>query len=337
MRARSKKTRIEDVAARANVSIMSVSRALRGVEGVSEKKRQEILKIARKLKYVPNSNARSLAVANSNLVGISLPTFAGEVFADILDGMRQTFEKAGYSSVIDTTEYSKEAELNWVRRLLSWQPAAIILTGVDHHPETTALLRASPIPVLEIWDSTSDPIDLCVGIDHFAAGQVLGEHAASCGYRQPAFVSTPKGYDIRADARLSGIREVYAGLSGNTVPVARPPLQSAFTAGFEGTLELIDQGAPDLICYLNDHMAFGGMMACQTRGLSIPEDVGVLGFNALDLASVLPRKLTTIRTPRRLMGVTGARALLARINGVPTPQQTVLPVELIPGETTSAR
>jgi len=105
-------TKIEDVAKRANVSIMSVSRAIRGVEGVSEKKRVEILKIARQMKYMPNSNARSLAVANSNLIGISLPTFAGEVFGDILKGMRQTFDQAGYSSVIDTTEYSRDAELS---------------------------------------------------------------------------------------------------------------------------------------------------------------------------------------------------------------------------------
>jgi LacI family gluconate utilization system Gnt-I transcriptional repressor len=334
---RSQAARIEDVAAKAGVSIMTVSRALRGVEGVSEKKRGEILKIARKLKYVPNNNARSLAVANSNLVGISLPTFAGEVFAEILNGMRQTFETAGYSSVIDTTEYSHEAELNWVRRLLSWQPAAIILTGVDHHEETRALLKASPIPVLEIWDHTDTPIDLCVGIDHFKAGQVIGHHAVECGYTRPAFVSTPKGHDIRADARLSGIRDVYKGLTLAPVPVARPELQSAFTAGYEGALQLIDDEKPDLICFLNDHMAFGGMMACQTRGLSIPDDIGIIGFNSLDLASVLPKKLTTIRTPRRLMGITGARNLLARINGVSIQPTTVLPLEFIHGETTSVR
>ncbi|RLJ58931.1 LacI family transcriptional regulator [Litoreibacter meonggei] len=331
---RAKATRIEDVAAKANVSIMTVSRALRGVEGVSEKKRAEILKIARTLNYVPNSNARSLAVANSNLVGISLPTFAGEVFAEILNGMRQTFEKAGYSSVIDTTEYSRDAELIWVRRLLSWQPAAVILTGVDHHPETYALLKASPLPVLEIWDHTDDPIDLCVGIDHFKAGQAIGQHATERGYKCPAFVSTPKGHDIRADARLAGIRDIYRQIGQNHVPVSRPPLQSAFTAGFQGATELINEEQPDIICFLNDHMAFGGMMACNSLGLSIPDDMGVVGFNSLDLASVLPKRLTTIRTPRRLMGVTGARNLLARINGVPIERNIVLPVEFVSGETT---
>lgn len=313
---------------------MSVSRAIRGVEGVSEKKRAEILKIARQMKYMPNSAARSLAVANSNLIGISLPTFAADVFAEILNGMRQTFDTAGYSSVIDTTEYDSEAELNWVRRLLSWQPAAIILTGTDHHPETRELLKASPIPVLEIWDHTDDPIDICVGINHFTAGQLIGEHAVAMGYQRPAFVSTPHGHDKRADARLDGVRHVFSQQRSAPVIAARPPLGNAFVTGFNGTQNLLADHAPDVICYLNDHMAFGGLMCCQAKGLSVPEDVGIIGFNGLDIGSVLPIKLTTVRTLRRLMGITGARNLLARINGVPTEQCKVLPLELIPGQTT---
>ncbi|WP_300034691.1 LacI family DNA-binding transcriptional regulator [uncultured Roseobacter sp.] len=327
-------TKIEDVARRAGVSVMSVSRAIRGVEGVSEKTRADILKVARQMKYMPNSAARSLVVSNSNLIGISLPTFAGEVFADILNGMRQTFDSAGYSSVIDTTEYDPDAELSWVRRLLSWQPAAIILTGIDHHPETRELLRASPIPVLEIWDHTDDPIDICVGIDHFRAGQMIGEHAVSLGYRRPAFVSTPLGHDKRADARLEGLRSVFGPAGGADVAASRPSLGNAFVTGFDGTAKLLDADCPDIICYLNDHMAFGGLMCCQARGLSVPGDIGIVGFNGLDLATVLPMKLTTIRTQRRLMGITGARHLLARINGVPTPESTVLPLQFEAGQTT---
>ncbi len=334
MDSRDKTTKIEDVAAAANVSIMSVSRAIRGVEGVSEKKRTEILKIARQMKYVPNSNARSLAVANSNLIGISLPTFAGEVFADILNGMRRTFDSAGYSSVIDTTEYDPEAELKWVRRLLSWQPAGIILTGTDHQQETIELLKASPIPVLEIWDHTEDPIDICVGIDHHQAGQMIGEHAYALGYRAPAFVSTPRGYDTRADARLTGLRDVFLREASTSVLSARPASSNSFSTGFDGTAELLDRATPDLICYLNDHMAFGGMMCCQERGLSVPEDIGIVGFNQLDILSVLPVKLTTVRTLRRLMGIAGARNLLARINGVVVEKSQNLPLEFVIGQTT---
>lgn len=332
---RSQKTsKIEDVAAAAQTSIMTVSRAIRGVEGVSEKKRAEILKLARKLNYVPNSNARSLAVANSNLIGISLPTFAGEVFAEILDGMRGMFNQSGYSSVIDTTQYNRDTELAWIRRLLSWQPAAIILTGIDHHPETRALLDASRIPVLEIWDHTQTPIDVSLGIDHYEAGRTMGTYAVAQGYQAPAFVSTPLGHDSRADARLAGIRTVFEQSGGGEVITARPMLENAFSTGFDGTLDVLARRHTDIVFYLNDNMAFGGMMACQSKGLMVPEDIGIVGFNGLDLTRVLPVELTTVRTPRRQMGVMGARLLMARINGVSVDKSTVLPVHFHEGQTT---
>ncbi len=323
--------KIEDVAERAGCSIMTVSRALRGVEGVSERKRTEILKLARQMKYVPNSNARSLVVSNSNLIGISFPTFAAEVFAEILNGMRGTFDSAGYSSVIDTTDYSRASELSWVKRLLSWQPAAIILTGIDHDKETRSVLKASKIPVLEIWDHTDDPIDTCVGIDHFAAGQLMGEYAIELGYKSPAFVSTPSGHDIRADARLEGVQSVFDNVEVRT---SRPPIENAFVTGFKGTETLIRENAPDVVFYLNDHMAFGGLMACRNLGISVPDQMGIVGFNGLDIIDVLPVKLTTVKTPRRTMGVTGARAILARIHGLPAEPSQAMPVELVIGETT---
>lgn len=326
---------IREVAEAAKVSMMTVSRAIRGVEGVSEKKRAEILRIAKKLNYVPNSNARSLAVENSNLVGISLPTFANDVFAEILAGMRGTFEGAGYASVIDTTEYSLESEQRWVERLLTWRPAAVILTGTDHLPDVREKLRTAAIPTLEIWDVISDPIDIAVGIDHEAAGYELGRYAVALDYRSPAFVGAPLGRDRRADARLRGIVRAFDEVSSShPMRVAGRPERHAFGAGAAGIEELLRESRPDVVFFLNDHMAFGGMMACGRRGLRIPEDIGIVGFNALDLTSVLPVPMTTARTPRRPMGVVGARNLLARIHGVETERATVLPIELIPGETT---
>lgn len=330
MARRKTQTSIQDVARAASVSIMTVSRAIRGIEGVSDAKRTEILQIARKLNYTPNSNARSLVVANSNLVGISLPTFAGEVFGDILKGMRGMFDQAGYSSVIDTTEYSRDAELSWITRLLSWQPAAVILTGTDHHPDTRDMLRHARVPVLEIWDYTDDPIDISVGIDHRDAGFQIGEYAYQLGYSNPAFVGMPAGYDTRADARVQGLRDAFQGAC---VEVAQTTVANAFTMGFEGTKALLAQGQPDVVFFLNDHMAFGGIMACNAAGLSVPKDIGIAGFNALDLTHVLPQPLTTVSTPRRLMGMTGARALLARMNGIEKIENTALPVKIIAGKT----
>ncbi|MEL6751939.1 MAG: LacI family DNA-binding transcriptional regulator, partial [Pseudomonadota bacterium] len=97
--------RIEDVARACNVSIMSVSRAMRGVEGVSAATREKVQRMARQLGYQPSSVAGSLAAANSTLIGISVPTLHDEVFSDIFDAMRAVFTRAGFQTVFDTTDY----------------------------------------------------------------------------------------------------------------------------------------------------------------------------------------------------------------------------------------
>lgn len=318
------------VAAEAGVSVMTVSRAMRGVEGVSRARREAILQIAKRLNYVPNSNARALSQANADLVGIAVPNLLNDVFADVLQGMRGTIQRAGYSTVIDTTEYDPEVELRWVTRLLSWRPAALILTGVDHHPDLRPMLRAARVPTLETWDYTADPIDICVGIDHVAAGADLARHVQDLGYRAPAFVGAHRGTDPRADARVRGLEQVFEA------PVVRTGAvpDNAFLMGAEGARALLRDHDPDVVFFLNDLMAFGGMMAAQDLGLRVPDDLGVVGFNALGLNTVLPVPITTVSTPRRQMGVTGARNLLARMNGVEGPRAVALPVIVQPGGTT---
>lgn len=326
--------RIQDIAAACGVSAMTVSRALRGLEGVSEPKRAEILTCAKRLNYVPDMSARAMTVANSNLVGIALPTLFNDVFADVLSGMRGTFRSAGYATVVETTDYNTATEEQWVERLLSWRPAGIVLTGFDHTAALRQRLSDSNVPVVEIWDWGREPIDLCVGVDHHAAGLVLGRHVRALGYSRPAFIGAPEGRDMRAEARMKGLSEAFDG----PLVVARPAEANAFEAGMAGGETLIDQvERPDVIFCLNDHIAFGALMACDLAGLRVPRDIGVVGFNGLPLANVLPVKLTTMITPRRQMGILAARAILARAHRALQPRQQCLACTLVPGNSVSPR
>ena len=328
---KSDQSTLRDVAKAANVSMMTVSRALRGIEGVSEQKRADIQNIAQQLNYVLNSNARSLVSANSDLIGISLPTLYNDVFAGVLEGMRHTFERAGFATVLDTTRYDPEVEQKWVERILTWRPVGMVLTGTDHNPQLRAILRQSSIPTLEIWDVTDNPIDICVGIDHRQAGLAVGSYARKLGYKRPAFVGEPRGLDKCADKRLRGLRAAF------DVPVKAERIrdENAYVAGFTGMSRHLGRNPrPDIVFFLNDHFALGGLMASRAAGLDCPRDIGLFGFNALDVTAVLPVQLSTVQTPRRLIGVTGARNLLARADGVMPERKVPLPVELIEGETT---
>jgi LacI family gluconate utilization system Gnt-I transcriptional repressor len=327
---RQRQTRITDIAAAAGVSAMTVSRALRGIEGVSEAKRAEIVSLAKRLNYVPDMTARALTLANTNLVGIALPTLFNDVFADVLSGMRATFRNAGIATVIETTDYDPVVEAEWVERLLSWRPAGIVLTGFDHLPAVRERLAKVQIPVVEIWDWRPDPIDLCVGMDHEAAGRALGAYVHGLGYRRPAFIGAIKGRDTRAERRLVGL----SGAFHQPLQVFRPHQSNAFEAGMAGGRMMMEAGErPDVVFCLNDHIAFGALMACRGFGLNVPDDIGIVGFNGLPITNVLPVELTTMLTPRREMGVMAARAILSRLNGVSTPRHRCLIGTVVPGAT----
>lgn len=313
---------------------MSVSRAVRGLNGVSEDTRAHIMQVARALNYVPNSNARALVQTNSKLIGISLPNLYNDVFADVLSGMRRTIEQAGYSSIVQTTDYDPAREVNWTNQLLAWRPAAVVLTGVNHDDSLRTQLQRDALPTLEIWDVTDDPIDICVGIDHFEAGRDLGAHVAELGYRKPAFVGLPEGADWRADKRAAGLIQAFQAVGANGIIRIGVEANNAFIMGNQGFDSLPRAGRPDVMFFLNDNMAFGGMMAAERAGLNVPGDIGIVGFNGLDLLSVLPRPITTMKTPRRQMGLIGARHLLSRLNQVSPPRVTCLPCTLLAGQTT---
>lgn len=313
-----KSIKIDDVAREAGVSIMTVSRALRGVEGVSEAKRAEIFEIAERLRYQPNLNARSLVNVQSSLIGVSFPTLFNDVFAEMLDGMRPTLETAGFTTIVATNEYDMSRELDWINTVRHWRPAAVILTGSDHNAKVRQILRSEQIPTLELWEYEQDPIDICVGMNHEKTGEHIANAMIGLGYKKPGFVGWSVGHDLRSDKRLNGIKRAYRQAGLGDVQTAQTNRSDSFRAGFDGMKQLANNKdtLPDIVFFLSDYFAFAGMMACQELGLSVPEDIGIVGFNSLPLNNILPRKITTVETPRRDMGLVGARQLIARINGI---------------------
>lgn len=315
---------------------MSVSRALRGKEGISLEKSAEIRQAAERLGYAPNRVAASLAAAHSTLIGVSVPTLADAVFAEIFTGMRGVLNKAGFQTIIDTTEYEREREAMWIERMLTWRPAGVILSGFDHSEKAQKQLRNAGIPILEIWDYSDSSVDLCVGIDHHKAGLAIGEHLLRLGYRRPAYVGIERNRDKRAEERLRGLKASFAVRGCSLCTYARVPDAPSFEGGKKGAEIILrsDGPEPDMIYFLNDHMAFGGLMACQETGLAVPRDIGIVGFNGLNINSVLDRPLTTTITPRNDIGRRGASLLVARILGAKTKTRLELPTVIFPGQTT---
>ena len=179
---------MQEVARRAGVSAITVSRALRTPDKVAEPVRLRIAQVCQELGYVPNHAASALASARSQTVVVLIPSLSNVVFVDILSGIKEALDAQGYLMLIGVTGYSPEAEENLLRTYLRHAPDGLILTGIDHTPGVWDLLRARQIPTVHTIETLDDGADMSVGFSQFESGYAAGRHLLDCGYRRIAIV-----------------------------------------------------------------------------------------------------------------------------------------------------
>ncbi len=329
------KANLEDIAEAAGVSKMTVSRVLRGGTGFSDETRDRVLKVAQRLGYVPNRLAAAFGADQaSTLVGMCVPRLTSGLFGHVLDGVDRALSRLGYQLMIGANNHSAEEEEAWVRQVIAWRPAGLILSGRTHTPGTIDLLRSATSPVVEIWDLTTSPIDMSVGFSHFDCGVEMGQFLLRRGRRRAGYVGALARADVMGAARLEGFEATFAR-AGHPL-VAREILHDApiFYAGYYGLETLLSrESSLDVVYFHNDEMAIGGLAYAQSRGLRVPEDIGIAGWGGMEAASILPRRLTTIVVPTTSIGKAAAEALVARLKGEPVQDVTVVPTRLEPGET----
>ena len=178
---RKSKVTVREVALMADVSESTVSRIMRNQGLVADATRARVMEAVRELGYVPNRIAGSLASLDSHLVGVVVPSLSNIVFPEVLQGISAGLRSSHYQAVISITDYDVNREETLVRSILSWQPAAILITGFDHTMATRKMLDQSGVRVIEMMDIDSAPIDAAVGMSHRRAGLAAGPHLIAVG------------------------------------------------------------------------------------------------------------------------------------------------------------
>ncbi|SIO48514.1 transcriptional regulator, LacI family [Rhodovulum sp. ES.010] len=301
---------LRDVSEASGVSEMTVSRVLRDSGDVSAKTRARVLEAAKRLGYVPNKIAGGLASQRVNLVGVIIPSLSNMVFPEVLSGINEVLEDTPLQPVFGLSRYDPAHEEKVLFEMLSWRPSGMIVTGLEHSDASRAMLRAAGIPVVEIMDLDGEPIESVVGISHRRAGGEMARTIAAAGYRRIGFLGTKMPLDHRARKRFEGFtgalaragievadHEFYAGGSG-------------LKTGREMTRALLDR-CPDLdfLYYSNDMIAAGGLLYCMERGIDVPGQVGLAGFNGIELLNGLPLRPATMDIQRREIGHRAARII----------------------------
>ena len=315
---------------RAGVAPMTVSRALNSPSSVSAALRSQIDEAVTALGYVPNRFAGALASADSRVVSVIVPSLSNAVFIEVIAGIQDVLEAAGYQLLLGNTRYDPERETALVSTLLGWSPAGLIVAGLKHVPRTTTLLRNCGRPVVEMMEYGTRAIDMNVGLSHLKAGHAMGVHLIGRGYRQIGFVGGRLGRDYRAMQRFRGLDKALAqaGLSRRE-PFAHAEDSSAELGGDKLMDALRSDPALDAIFFANDDLAIGALLRAQREGIAVPGRIAIAGFNGFPLGGLTRPALTTIISPRRRIGSTAATMLLARFRGEEnTPRRVDLGFEL---------
>ncbi|MEM9250199.1 MAG: LacI family DNA-binding transcriptional regulator [Pseudomonadota bacterium] len=334
-RIKTKGVSLSEVARAAGVSKMTASRVLRQDGGYSESTRALVMQKVDELGYLPNRLATVFAGdSTSTFVGVSIPDLGNEVFSQVLEGIDRKLGAFGHQTVLGLTQHTRAAEEDWIRTVLSWQPAGLILTGRYHSPRATEMLRAAGIPLVEIWDLNSSPLDMSVGLNHFDSGFDMGRYLFDTGYRALGYVGTSHDTASAATTRLDGFCKAVEGGGGGVAKQLCLHDTATYYTGFYGTEQLLAAGQEiDCIFYQNDAMAFGGLQYVQSKGLRVPQDIGIAGWGGLPIASVLPVRLTSMHVPHLKLGQAAAEMMLARLQGEPAQATRDIGFTLIPGST----
>lgn len=300
---RKSKITLAEVAKLAKVSEITVSRVMRDKGPISEETRKSVLAIVKKIGYVPNRIAGSLASSRSNIIGVAIPSLSNIVFPEVLRGIHAALKDSDFQPVVGITDYNIKTEEAFVRSLMAWKPAAMILVGFNHTDAARKILSQSGIRVAELMDIHPKPIDIAVGFSHRKAGYDSGRYLIERGYRRFGYVGHNWLDDQRAKVRYDGLCQALneAGLS--FVAHSRFEGASSMVAGREMTAKLLETKTKvDVAVYSNDDMAVGGVFHCLRAGVVVREQLAIFGFNGLDIGDALPITLSTLRSNRFLIG-----------------------------------
>ncbi|ROS65316.1 DNA-binding LacI/PurR family transcriptional regulator [Curtobacterium sp. PhB172] len=302
---------IYDVAARAGVSKSLVSLVLQRSPRVSDQRRAAVLTAIQELDYRPSTAAVSLAGTRSRTVGVVLDDFRNQWFVDLLTGLREALQDQGHRLVVADRFLNTGLDASPVEGFLSMRVEGIVIAG---EPDTDLAIPAS-MPVVIAGGRVSIPRADTVANDDRAGGGMAAEHLLALGHTRLGFVGASSA---ASKERRAGFEGAAAGAPGAgdraTVAVVVLPGEPTEEAGSRALGALLDEH-PDVTAVFaaNDVMALGALSELAERGLRVPEDVSVIGYDDTPVAATRYVGLTSIDDRSVEIGRGAGERLLARI------------------------
>ena len=308
---------IADIAHKAHVSPSTVSRVLRGSAGVVDAKREAVMQAVRELNYRPNIFAQSLASGQSMTIGVLTQNFGSPFYDGILQGILQGLEDTDYWPIFADGRWQTDLEQRALENLRDRQVDGLILIGGEL-PETTLQAIAASLPLIIVARDLATLPDQCISLDNEKGGYQATRYLLEMGHRDIAHITVPATYhrivnDVHE--RRMGYKQALheAGIEPDPRLLVEGNLLQQ--SGVLGVETLLGRGRPfSAIFAANDQMAFGARLALYRRGIRVPDDVSLIGFDDETSAAYMVPPLTTMRQPANAMGCAAAKVILDMIN-----------------------
>ncbi len=304
---------IKDLAKKAGVSVGTVSNVINGLGSVKKDNKIKVLDAMKELKYIPNLTAKSLKTNKTNTIGLIVPTIDNPFYPAVAKGVEDFANSKGYTILLCNSDRKYEKEVQYMDMLLSKRVAGIILIKSRLNDyKIKEYKNQVQLVFVDYLNTQSIDIDT-IKVDNYGGSLKAMDHLFSLGHRDIAF--------ILGDMTAKSGKDRYKGyvdfLEKNNIAIKKEYINDgsfSWNGGYDSTIKLLNlKDPPTAIFCANDLMALGAMKAIRSKGLSIPDDISIVGFDDIDMCELTTPTLTTIKHPKYEQGEACARLLFEKL------------------------
>jgi DNA-binding LacI/PurR family transcriptional regulator len=290
-----------------------------------------VLKAMKDTHYVYNALAGGLSARKTSILGVIIPTITNPIFAMVTKGIQDYSRQQGYSILLGNTDYDEENEARLIHLMQEKRADGVILSGPWSGTPIVPLMKRTRLPFVITWQAVEDREVNSVGFDNFLGGYRIVEYLVGLGHRRIGMIAGKFSVSERARMRYKGYRKC---LADHRLPFDPGwVLEKGYTLadGKEAMTRLLElPAAPTAVFCGNDILAFGAIVSAKEKGLAVPGDVSVAGFDDQEISAYYDPPLTTMAVPAYEMGRTAAKILIENLRGeVSSPQQCLLETKLM--------
>lgn len=326
---------IKDVAKLAKVSISTVSRVINDSKPVSPEARRRVLSAIEELEYRPNEVARSLVTKKSNLIGVIVGDIGNSYVAQIVRGIEEIGRMYDYDIVLCSSYGSPETETKFVQLLRRKQAEGIILVSEINNPEVVAQIEDFKLPFVYLNKYYNIDKSPTVSIDNYEATKVMMEYLKSKNHSRVLYITQEKDKDITIEAlKIKAYEEVMKSWKVEPIilSIDGRTIEDGYEAGWNIKKIIQEKNVTAVFC-CQDEIAIGLINYFYDNNIRVPDDISVVGYGDISLASIYRPTITTIREPYYDLGAVAIRSLLKKLSGELTGEQTIrLPIQLLERE-----